>query len=272
MSFTRTRPPGFWTFNSVVAPSEFEHIDDYSYAIDGLGGGTYAPTALITIGGSGLNVTGPMDATDVGTMDVYTTFSIRGGATMQMFGTQIVSGTLSIISGAFITVGNGGTFTINAGATATVAAAITLSGATTISGALTCSNTIALSGVTTQTGTFTKSGTGAISAERVQATNPALAIETISTDADTWYVATIVPGGASVYTVKSSSPTPSVGARVSLNAYNTGIGKSIEVKREDASLIATLTTGDGGVTLVFWDGGWKLVGAWGQVTLGSVYS
>ena len=38
MSFTRTRLPGFWTFGSAVLPGEFEHIDDYAYAIDGKGG------------------------------------------------------------------------------------------------------------------------------------------------------------------------------------------------------------------------------------------
>lgn len=65
MSFTRARAAGFWTFNSVVAPAEFEHIDDYYKAIDGSGGGAYAPTGVITIGGSGLNVTGQCQLSNI---------------------------------------------------------------------------------------------------------------------------------------------------------------------------------------------------------------
>jgi hypothetical protein len=62
--FNRTRSPGFWTFSSAIAPAELERIDDYSYAIDGRGG-TYAPSSLITIGGSGLTVSGPCSLSDI---------------------------------------------------------------------------------------------------------------------------------------------------------------------------------------------------------------
>lgn len=274
MSFTRTRLPGFWTFGSAVLPGEFEHIDDYAYAIDGKAGGTYAPTGLITIGGLGLTVSGPFIASDADTIDVNGALTINSGAQLNLDDNMVV-GTGAIVgftSGSFLTVQSGATVTFSAGSTVTFGGAITFGGSVTMNGALTCANTVALNGAATQTSSYTKSGTSAVTAERVEEVDPNLGAKTISTEADVWYVLSIVAGGTSTYTVKSSSPTPPTGAKIVLNAYNTGLTKSIEVQREDASLIATLETGDGGVTLVFWDGGWKLVGSWGQVTLSSVYS
>lgn len=278
--FTRTRLPGFWTFGSTIAPAEFEHIDNYAYAIDGLNGGTYAPSALLTIGGSGLTVAGPFNATDAEYISVDTTLQMEVGSILQLSGNLLAnSGAIvGITSGAFLTVASGGTFTMTSGSTANIAATTTLSGTntlsgtTTISGTLTCSNTVALNGATTQTGAYTKSGTGAINAERVTAINAVLAAWTVSTNADVWYVYDIIAGGTSIYTVKSSTPTPPDGARMSIHAYNTGITKAIDIRREDASLIATLDPGDGGVDLLFFNSGWKLVGSWGAVTLSSVYS
>lgn len=126
MSFTRARFPGTWVFGSAIQPAELEHIDDYAYAIDGKDGGTYAPTALLTIGGLGMTVSGPFNATDAKVIDVFTTLSIRGGATLQVLGTQIVTGTVGFASGSFLTVTTGATVTLNAGSTLTAAASSTV--------------------------------------------------------------------------------------------------------------------------------------------------
>ena len=148
MSFTRTRLPGFWTFGSAVLPGEFEHIDDYAYAIDGKAGGTYAPTGLITIGGLGLTVSGPFIASDADTIDVNGSLTINSGAQLNLNDNMVV-GTGAIVaftSGSFLTVQSGATVTFNAGSVASIAATTTLSGTTTISGVLTCSNTFTISG------------------------------------------------------------------------------------------------------------------------------
>lgn len=58
--FSRIRAPLGWTLTSVVLPEEWEEFDDrQSKAIDGDGGGTYAPTSQLEIGGAGLKITGP---------------------------------------------------------------------------------------------------------------------------------------------------------------------------------------------------------------------
>lgn len=50
--FQRVRNLGGWFFASVVLPEEFEKFDAMRpNAIDGLDGGTYAPSALLSIGG-----------------------------------------------------------------------------------------------------------------------------------------------------------------------------------------------------------------------------
>lgn len=52
MAFLRIRFPGMWGVGSVVSAAEFEAIDAMRPdAIDGGAGGTYAPSALLSIGG-----------------------------------------------------------------------------------------------------------------------------------------------------------------------------------------------------------------------------
>ena len=181
----RVRPFGFWHTSSTVLSAEFERLDDNgAYSISATGG-TYAPADLLTIGGSGVTVSGPFNASDAKVISVDTTLTIELGANLQLTGNQIVNSgaAVGILSGAFLTVSSGGTFTMNAGSTANIAATTTLSGATTISGALTCSNTVALSkGVTitqstANTNAFaaTGNGTGAGASCTGGATGPGIA-------------------------------------------------------------------------------------------------
>lgn len=144
--FTRARLPGFWTFNSTVSPAEFAHLDNYAYAIDGQNAGTYAPSALLTIGGSGLTVNGPFNASDAKIISVDTSLVIELTASMQLIGSQFVNtgGLINVATGAFLTVANGGVFTMSAGSTANIAATTTVTGSTTISGALTINNNATL--------------------------------------------------------------------------------------------------------------------------------
>ena len=188
----RVRPVGFWTFNSAVLPAEFELIDaQVAGSLAANSGGTWAPTSLITIGGLGVTVSGPFNATDAKYISVDTTLQIELGANLQLIGNLLAnSGAIvGITSGAFLTVASGGTFTGSAGSivtlagTTTLSGTNTLSGTTTISGALTCSNTVTLSkGVTitqstanTNAITATGNGTGAGASCTGGATGPGIA-------------------------------------------------------------------------------------------------
>jgi hypothetical protein len=55
MAFSRTRPSINWTPLSVVDATEFDDMDGKTAdAVDGVGGGAYAPTQQITVGGKGI--------------------------------------------------------------------------------------------------------------------------------------------------------------------------------------------------------------------------
>lgn len=269
----RVRPIGFWTFNSDVAPAEFELIDSQLAASIAGSGGTYAPTTLLTIGGLGMDVTGPFTASDVNTFDVTGSVLIKLGATLTLIGnTSVSSGAIvGFASGSFLTISSGGTFTMNAGSTANIAASTTLSGSNLLSGATTISGALTLSGATTQTGTHTKSGANAYTALRTTEVSSALATATLSTDSDVWWVLNPIAVNV-VYTMQSTGPTPPDGTTATVLCFNVGLGKTVAIQREDTSVILTFTTGNGGVELVVINGDWKVKNVWGDNTIGSVFA
>lgn len=169
----RIRPVGFWTFNSSVSPSEFETIDAQLAGSIAGSGGTYAPSSVLTIGGSGLTVSGPLNASDGQVIDVKSSLTISLGATLQLTGNQVVnSGAIvGFTGGSFLTLSSGSTFTMNSGSTASIAAT------TTMSGALTYSNAAGISMTGTQPVPTASPGVNA-----VHATSQSKAWANIATD------------------------------------------------------------------------------------------
>jgi len=95
------KPGGVWPFFTLVTQAIMEAIDAGIYkAINGDDGGTWAPAAAITIGGAGLNVTGPC---------------------------TIAEGDIVIPNGKTLTIENGGTFLTEAGSVTTLNGDATLS-------------------------------------------------------------------------------------------------------------------------------------------------
>lgn len=87
---------------------------DIERAIDGAGGGSYSPSTAITIGGSGINVTGVSLLGHIGNSTLFGTIGTSGAA-------NIIMGSGSFLtwnSGSFLTVNSGTTFTV--GTTETV--------------------------------------------------------------------------------------------------------------------------------------------------------
>ena len=159
--FTRTRPALGWTNLSAVLPEEFEAFDDrQSKAIDGDGGGTYAPSAQLVIGGAGLKVTGAFRVESIATftndvdmsaglvvggacllnadVDVANALSIVGDGTFN--GTAIFHGAFTSDGGMSIVLSTGkdldisatGTGLVSVGAPSVWEKTITLSGDGTI--------------------------------------------------------------------------------------------------------------------------------------------
>ena len=123
MTIARIRTPGTWTDGSVVLDTEMEAIDaNLVKAVDGVAGGTYAPTNPLVIGGDGLEVTGPLEAsgaTTLGDVTVTGTLVVETEATFEdgigitggglgVVGPIAASGTITGPSGVFtdVTVGD----------------------------------------------------------------------------------------------------------------------------------------------------------------------
>ena len=127
MTFTRYNPSGYNDGERFPAAA-YNHIDlNQSRALDGYAGGSWSPTALITLAGSGLSVTGPFSCTDMRSSQMQSgyTFTFQSGAYLSIAGTGQVSsganlnvlsgGTLSIFSGGKLDVASGGIIEVASG-------------------------------------------------------------------------------------------------------------------------------------------------------------
>lgn len=126
--FTRARLAGLWILGSVISPAELEHLDDYSLAIDGDAGGTYAPSAAIVIGGSGVTLSGANHhVSGTLTVDNLAVISIADGGKVKAEGSGGADITLSVVSNvATMSVGSGAVAKILAGGALDVYGALTL--------------------------------------------------------------------------------------------------------------------------------------------------
>lgn len=172
-NLARLRLAGFWTQNSVVDPQEFEDFDAARPKLANFeDGSTHAPSAFVTVGGSGFQFTGTghslaasarLNVESTGEirlkngsllkadgsggdirLEVLTnvaTLTIQSGAVMDIAGAANVTGNLDIESagelnlksGGTLTAESGSTVTLSSGATVTIAANATMSGDMTVS-------------------------------------------------------------------------------------------------------------------------------------------
>jgi hypothetical protein len=117
LSFVRANPSG-WVTNDPITAAQINALDlDHSRAIDGTGGGSYTPSANVTIAGasSGLIVSAAGGITCSGTAGFACSSS--GGATFSGSGTATVSAT-----GGLVVSGAGGLTLSTAGANVVLAA------------------------------------------------------------------------------------------------------------------------------------------------------
>lgn len=83
MTISLVKPAG-WAFGEILTSAQVEQLDaNAASAVDGVGGGTYAPSGIIIIGGAGLRVTS--------TFQVTGTFSLTGDAVIGNSDTDTLS-------------------------------------------------------------------------------------------------------------------------------------------------------------------------------------
>lgn len=85
--FVRVRSPGTWLSLSTLLPAEMESFDAQLYSsINGDGGGVWAPSAIIEIGGLGIKITGACVVTSLaeleGGADITGNLSVSGSSNL----------------------------------------------------------------------------------------------------------------------------------------------------------------------------------------------
>lgn len=139
------------------------------------------------------------------TIDTGSTWTFAGAGAGIRIGDGVAVGLMTVTTGSSLAINAGGTLTIN--------------------------GTIA--GASTRTGSLVLSGAGATTAYRHA--NGADADGTYDTSQDVLVVPTLVTIDR-VWTFKSTSPTPPVGARIRVSSWGTQLHQ-LELRREDASVI-----------------------------------
>lgn len=137
MTFSRQRAPGAWISGVPMATGEAEAFDgNLAKAIDGDGGGTYAPSTQIIIGGSGFKVTGAFDVS--GAAAFTGTVECKAGLSVTTAGTFSCSRAGTFSNG--LTVSTAGSFTCSRPATFSDGLAIDTAGDFTCSRPFTLTN------------------------------------------------------------------------------------------------------------------------------------
>lgn len=115
--FAYVRPGDVWNANSVLLSTEMAAFDLSQFkSINGDDGGTWAPAAVITIGGQGVTITGHCTLGNLVSATVQSgglaTFNV--GSTLNMSGTlNIVTGTSHVKTGSILQVDAGGTIEVS---------------------------------------------------------------------------------------------------------------------------------------------------------------
>lgn len=147
MSFSRIRAPGGWIAGSTITPTELETFDqNLSRALDGYAGGTYAPSSLLEIGGSGLKLSSTGNQLS-GTLTVLSggLLAVNGGAAF-----VAVEGSTFLVQSDATLQGNvalgisGGTKTLTVHGAATFEKNVTVTQAATFNGAVSCTGNVTL--------------------------------------------------------------------------------------------------------------------------------
>jgi hypothetical protein len=103
MSLTTAKIAG-WAFGELLLSGEIEHIDtEVQKALDGVGGGTYAPSSQLIIGGAGLRITTVLDITGAINITGNTTIGNSDADTLSVVATPTFEAPATFNDGIIIT-------------------------------------------------------------------------------------------------------------------------------------------------------------------------
>lgn len=296
-----------WGATPAVIAAEFWSLDNQVYkAINGDEGGTWAPSAVITIGGSGVTITGPSEFSDIQTaefngpanfndnmtLDSAATFSLSGASTIELgSGTRInvnngafidiESGAdLDVKSGGEIDIENGGSIVVTAGGVVTVQSggAISIEGLSGIvlgaSSSISAASGSKVTGTLSQECRLTKTGAAARTIQRLHdATSDTNAYFDCSYDVE-FYSHTLASTVTHTLRQTGGTQNPVDGDVLWFHVYNTG-GGNVIFRNETSGLVIAYTGGAGHSRLgfVYRTSRWRLLsafdGAGTTITMGT---
>lgn len=283
--FDYTRPGGIWSGSNVVTTAELEDLDSKTErAINGDEGGTWAPSAVITIGGSGLEVSGDFEANGNSiltscqgiTMAAGSSIDVPATATIDVVGDINIdsAGNLNVLSGGEIEVRSGGLFEMLAGSSGEIMGDVDFesgstcefksgSGLSTAAGA-----TVAFASDVTMLGKLTKSGTSARTVLRSTTVTNLNSTPDVSNDI--WFI-TINDGNTYTATLDITTPAPSTGEMVIVRKL--GTSGQLNISSEGPIAICSIGPGEAGcATLVFDGTQWRLVSFWQSSDPANIFS
>lgn len=117
MAFSLIKAGG-WAFGEILTSAQMDALDaDHAAAIDGVGGGTYAPSNPIVVGGDGLSVTGPFACSGPATFTSTVTLGNAESDTITVNGLLVINNDLVIDND--VQLGSGGADAISVDGVAT---------------------------------------------------------------------------------------------------------------------------------------------------------
>lgn len=256
--YVRERLAGAWAFNTQILQAELESWDDKITAAIHEGGGTWAPAAIITIGGAGMLLTGPLTVGGAFTATALTVTTTLTATTLTVTGNETVAGTLGVTG--TLTAGVLAATTANVSGNATVGGTLGVTGITTttdlvtsgghvVYGNTTLGGTLAVTGVTTlaslvTTGALTQSGPANFSDPITLSGDGHIRKRRVAgADADTHY------GVNTVDVVRVSFGALSANRIYTLDSTSAAFGSEIEITNSDGTRVVDIKRNSDGLTL-----------------------
>lgn len=271
-----------WGANPLVTAAEFFHLDQKTFKSPNFAeGGTYAPSAVITVGGSGMTITGPLAASDARDHVFASPYKARFSDAVSITpGIELgVFRSLDVANNAQIRVGSGGAVTIqSAGELTAESGSLCTFESGSISTFNSGSNLVVAAGAVvgcaatwTQTGRFICSGASARITQVGRAATFTNADQLLGVEYD--QIEMVNTSGAMVtLTLKvSTAPVPVRGEKISVRMTGAGAGGKTLKAEGSAANLAIVTGVNNANFIAEFDGTiWRIFSSVGAgITLGA---
>lgn len=261
-----------WGASPVVTAAEFFHLDQKTFKSPNFAeGGTYAPSSPVVVGGDGMDITGPFEASDVGVMWVNgeikiltgAVLEVEGGANALFGGDASFEGAVEFESGSVVDVKSGADLNVKSGGVLTCESG---------SGLVIASGATAGSAATwVQTGAYQSLGALARCTQSGRSVTYTNVNQTIGVEMD---FVEFVNTSASMVTLTlkiATAPVPTVNETIRVRVSGAGAGGKTIINEGSAANLAVVSGANAANFIMVFDGvSWRVFSSvGGGITLGA---